>query len=284
MDPTFVPMPAILLVSSRPMGLECALAHLVGLCPPPERPVAADGNFAAVFSELGATLPSDWVALVSRYGYGTFGDHVHLWSPFFLPCTMMDQARVALEADRALARMHPKAVPFALFPDAQGALPWANTDNGDVAYWLTESGTPDRWLVAVWNPRSGQEPSLHEGALDWISTWLEASDSRWFDPWRERTHLTIAIADAANTPFVQRLARLQDVFGPVVARGGYGDEDGEKRQVHFLASAGAWRLTYDTVYGHSIRVAAPKDELASAEAAVDRALRSMGCTRAQGAR
>jgi hypothetical protein len=91
-----------------------------------------------------------------------------------------------------------------LFPETDGALPWANTNDGDVAYWLTEHakdpnvtglsmasgveganferGTPDKWLVAVWNPRSGREPSLHEGAVAWISSWIEASDSRWFDP------------------------------------------------------------------------------------------------------
>lgn len=262
------------------MSLDAAMLRLAELAQPPLRPVAAEGDFAAAVTDLGIPLPADFRALVGRYGYGTFGDHVHLWSPFFAPCTMMARSRAALEADRMLARMHPKAVPFALFPDAAGALPWADTDNGDVAYWLTDRGAPDRWLVAVWNPRSGREPALFESALEWLTSWLEASESRWFDPWRERALSTISLVELVGTPYAQRLDRLLRALGPVVPRGAYGDEESEKRQVHFLAADGAWKVTYDTVYGHALRLAAPKEELAVAEAAVDRALVAMGCARA----
>lgn len=262
------------------MNHEASLRRLAELAPPPKMPVAAEGDWEAVFADLGTSLPDDWRSLVSVYGYGTFGDHVHLWSPFFAPCTMMAQSRGALEADRMLARMHPKAVPFALHPEADGALPWAGTDNGDVAYWLTGRGSPNGWLVAVWNARSGREPLLFESAVDWIRTWLSDSEARWFDAYRERVLLTVRLADTPATTYQDRLERLRDALGPVVARGAYGDESSEARQVHFLASEGAWKVTYDTVYGHAIRLAAPKDELALAEAAIDRALVSMGCERA----
>jgi hypothetical protein len=263
------------------MSLDAVMLRLAELAPPPERPVAAEGDFSSAVADLGSPLPADFRSLVCRYGYGTFGDHVHLWSPFFAPCTMMERSRATLEADRMLARMHPKAVPFALFPEAAGALPWADTDNGDVAYWLTDRGAPDRWLVAIWNPRSGREPALFESASDWLASWLEASESRWFDPFRERRLVTIPLVEVVASPYARRLDLLREALGPVVPRGAYGDEESEKRQVHFLASDGAWKITYDTVYGHALRLAAPPEELAAAEASVDRALHAMGCARAE---
>lgn len=276
-----------------------SLERLEQIVAPPLSPVAAHGDWSAVERALGTPLPSDWKALVEAYGYGSFCDFFHLQSPFFEPCTMIEQAKQTLDADRQLAKMFPKAVPFPSFPDADGALPWARTDNGDVAYWLT-MGSPDDWPVAVWNPRGGERFELVDGgAVRFLAGWLggefavsvfpKSADFRkerdvWFDAWRMRVGQTIQLATESETPeelegteYAWRLAALVAALQPVTMRGGYGDEDDESRQVHFVANDGAWRLTYDTVYGHNIRLAAPAEQLDAARAKVDEGVRAMGC-------
>lgn len=279
------------------------LSRLRALAPPPAQPTASRGDFAEVEAELGAPLPPDWKALIEAYGYGTFVDFLHLWSPFFAPCTMASQARATLDADRQLARAWKKAVPFALFPEPDGALPWANTDNGDVLYWLTW-GPPDEWPVAVWSPRGGERTDLVEGgAVTFLVSWLggaracplfppdrdyrsaEASPRPCFDAWRERTHVSLVLeageageagAGAGAGTYARRLEALVAGLGPVESRGAYGDEDSEQRQVHLLAADGAWRVTYDTVYGHQVRLAAPPAELDAARARITSIFEALG--------
>ncbi len=262
-----------------------SLEELVALAPPPGSPTAAEGDFAAVEADLGTRLPAGYKALVHRYGYGAFSDFLHLWSPFFAPCTMMSQARAALDADRTLARVAARAVPFPLFPERDGALPWANTDNGDVVYWLTW-GEPDSWPVAVWMPRGGEKYDLVEGgAAAFLVQWLDARRPfatmnsptfRCFDAWRARVHETIAVNAPVGSSFDDRLAAILAAFAPVERRGEYGEEGSARRQVHFVAEAGAIRVTYDTVYGHNVRLAAPEDRIEVGRAALARAVATFG--------
>lgn len=41
-------------------------------------------------------------------------------------------------------------VPFPLWPEPGGLLPWGSTDNNDHVFWLT-IGEPDRWPVVATN-------------------------------------------------------------------------------------------------------------------------------------
>lgn len=265
--------------------LVTSIQELVAIVPPPASPTAASGDFAAVEADLGTKLPADYQELVRRYGYGTFSDFLHLWSPFFAPCTMMAQARVTLDADRTLARFAARAVPFPLFPEPDGALPWASTDNGDVVYWLTW-GAPDAWPVALRNPRGGEAYDLVEGgAAAFLATWLggqerfrtmAAPEFRSFDPWRARVHETIEVKAPAEATFGARLAAIRAAFAPLEHRGAYGDEGSSARQVHFVADGGAIRVTYDTVYGHNVRLAAPAERIDDVRATLERAVASFG--------
>lgn len=262
-----------------------ALERLAKLVPAPRAPTAAGGEFAPVEAELGTALPADYKELVHRYGYGAFCSFLHLWSPFFTECTMMGQAHGALEADRELARSSPNAVPFALFPEREGALPWARSDNGDVVYWLTR-GEPDAWPVALWNPRGGERYALVEGgAAAFLAEWIggatrllffEKPPIACFDPWRARVHETLNLSPP-TAPFRARLDALLEAFAPTESRGGYGDEAGDARQVHFVAQDGKVRVTYDTVYGHNVRLAAPEGEMDAARALIERAVAKTGC-------
>jgi hypothetical protein len=237
-------------------------------------------------------LPSDWKALVEAYGYGTFADFFHLWSPFFTACTMMSQARGALDADRTLAASWKGAVPFPLFPESGGALPWGRSDNGDVAYWLTK-GKPDAWTVAIWNARGGERFHLVKGgALAFLEGWLGGKQrievfpndidfrdggrfAPCFDAWIERAHFTIDLEPPPEGSYAKRFATLTSELAPVTMRGGFGDEGAEKRQAHFMAR-GTWKITYDTVYGHNLRVSVPKSNVKAARAELRKAVEKMG--------
>ena len=239
-----------------------------------------DVVFTIIEGELGITLPSDWKELLRLYGYGTFGDFLHLYSPFFAPCSMLSQVRATLAADRE------SATPFLLFPDVGGALPWASTDDGDSLYWITR-GAPDAWPVGVYNPRSGHPLDvLERNATDLLAAWLDgeplsshlaSEPPRCFDPWRERKHVTFKLTGGSGT-FAQRLEALIGALAPVEMRRAYGDGEDEHRQVHFVTAGGAWRFTYDTVYGHNIRAAAPSSDFDAMRERIGTATTAMGCT------
>jgi hypothetical protein len=63
---------------------------------------------------------------------------------------------------------------------------------------------------------------------------------------------------------------------PAEVRGTHGDEDTEHRQVHFVTERGAWRFTYDTIYGHALRIAVPTEQLDLARARAAQAVDAMG--------
>ena len=47
---------------------------------------------------------------------------------------------------RETERDWPHRVPYPIYPDQPGLLPWGNDENGNDYYWLTE-GAPDTWRV-----------------------------------------------------------------------------------------------------------------------------------------
>jgi hypothetical protein len=50
-------------------------------------------------------------------------------------------------------------------------LPWAITDNGDVAYWRT-TGDPDAWTVTVNEARGPEWHDYPGGTADFLVAWL----------------------------------------------------------------------------------------------------------------
>jgi hypothetical protein len=271
------------------------LDDLMRVAPPPAQPVACAGDWDAVQRELGTALPADYRGLIERYGYGTFRDFLHLFAPFVAACPMTASVRRTLEADRELAASFPEdALP--LFPDPGGLLPWASTDNGDQVYFRT-SGAPDAWTVVVRNPRDGHTYSHPGGSVDFLAAWLggalglapfgedaaTAAAAAWFEEWRdlerETVHLEVVAAVSGESAggYAERLAILQRELAPSVARGAFGDFDNERRQVHFRATADRWHVTYDSVYGHNIRLAVPRGTLAQANERLARVIEAMGC-------
>ncbi len=60
------------------MGID----QLVQLMPPPEKSLAASGDWQAVAAAVGTALPIDYMAFISRYGTGRVSGFLWVYNPF----------------------------------------------------------------------------------------------------------------------------------------------------------------------------------------------------------
>lgn len=129
-----------------------ALNELTSLIAPPVHPVEAckASQLDLVQDRLGIVLPDDYREYALAYGSGKFRDD-SIAVVVFNPC-----AKVYLERVQAvctyLAEVRrtkgQQVVPFNLFPDLPGLLPWGWDINGNDLFWLA-NGSPNEWPVIV---------------------------------------------------------------------------------------------------------------------------------------
>jgi hypothetical protein len=258
---------------------------LVRRVPPPRDPVDGHGDWAAAEATLGLSLPADFKALVGRYGRGEFCDLLYVYSPFG-GRTLVDYGVQILADDREVRAEFPQDYPYPLYPEPGGLLVWGESSNGHRLCWLTE-GAPDDWPVVVWHPRDVDYEMHPMGAVAFIEGWLSGrvdgrrfpaaftATAQWFDPPRELTHVYVRLTEGEFS-YPQRLRILREALAPTVDRHGV-ELAGGVRQDHFVATPAQWRVTYETAYGHQIRVAFPPDDDENARTAILRAVQLMGC-------
>jgi hypothetical protein len=117
---------------------------------PPRKPLEA-GNLTgwpAVEQKLGTPLPTDYRDFILTYGTGLFASFYLIYNPFSV-CKWLNlhqQVERLCGEERAFKREFPEVVPYRIFPERPGLLPWAGDENGNYYYWLTE-GPPDSWMV-----------------------------------------------------------------------------------------------------------------------------------------
>jgi hypothetical protein len=149
-------------------------AELCEAVPPPMDPVEAGGleAFSAVEARLGIALPAGYKSLIGAYGTGSWKGFLWVLNPFasnrFL--NLFEQTQRQLEAERAIRADCSSEVPFPIYPEPGGLLPWAITDNGDRLYWLTE-GNPENWAIVVCESRGPRYDSHHVGCCEFLRRW-----------------------------------------------------------------------------------------------------------------
>jgi hypothetical protein len=129
--------------------------QLVALVPPPEVPVHSGSmaDFAAVEDKLDSRLPIDFKRLITTYGTGGWLEFYGIINPLD-PCDAAEwfgQGRLQYLRDRR--RDFPQYVPYPIWPDTGGLLPWGGHENGGDMYWLTE-GDPDKWPTIFTHDRT----------------------------------------------------------------------------------------------------------------------------------
>ena len=128
------------------------LEELQKLMPAPSTPIESAGDWSHVEYEVGTRLPNDYKAFIGLYGSGVIGElPVWVFNPFAAdpPHRLKQQGEGIFGAYRTL-RAGGYHLPYPLFPDPGGLLPWGSTGNGDYLQWLTV-GEPDQWTVIVWD-------------------------------------------------------------------------------------------------------------------------------------
>ncbi|MER5552588.1 SMI1/KNR4 family protein [Streptomyces sp. NPDC002793] len=258
------------------------LARIAGRVAPPAVAVDGQGDWAEAEKALGTRLPDDYKRLVATYGRGDFWGALRLHTPFGVD-NPRPLAADLLDDFGPLRDLYPEDYPYPLFPEPGGLFAWAHTESSASVCWLTE-GPPDSWPVVIWSRDDDYERfGCGAGAfLDGVTDRSITSQllhhrtelAPWFDPDVTRDHVYVRLGDGAR-PYAERLRLLRDALGPTSDRGGY--ENGEQRQDRFAVGGTDWLLTYESAYGHQLRVAFPPSDSAAARRAVLAAVDLMGC-------
>jgi SMI1-KNR4 cell-wall len=127
-----------------------SIETLKKLVPPPPRPseVGTIEEWQAVERQLGLVLPSDYRGFVFTYGSGLFAGFYRVYNPFAASkySALYSSIERVCSGEREFKRDWPERVPYSIYPEQPGILPWGNDENGNNYYWLTD-GSPDTWAV-----------------------------------------------------------------------------------------------------------------------------------------
>ena len=121
---------------------------LTQVIPPPRNPAGVFlGPWEPIEVELGTALPPDYKDLVRVYGSGYymefFGIHIPRSPNLNIRLETQVPAICATFFDRA-------ELPYPLWPEPKGLVPFGGTDNGDFLFWLPREASED-WRVVVWD-------------------------------------------------------------------------------------------------------------------------------------
>src|SRR5262249_20868698 len=113
---------------------------LVSLLPPPPAPaeVPSPHDWNAIERTL-VELPADYKSFMDSYGSGTIDEFITIFNPIASNknLNLLHQCNVQLGVLRELEASGSEHIPYRLFPEREGILPFGATDNGDILYWIT---------------------------------------------------------------------------------------------------------------------------------------------------
>lgn len=143
-----------------------SMEELRSIMPPPAHPNLGSTalDWAAVEQQL-CPLPASYKEFVETYGLGKIDDFLIVYSPTAADryLNLLTRGAIDLDALRELKSKHgDREVPYPLFPEPGGLLPFAIDENGDGLYWITE-GAPDSWPVVV---NEGRAPEYERFNVD----------------------------------------------------------------------------------------------------------------------
>jgi hypothetical protein len=129
-----------------------------------------DEDWSKIELELGTALPDDFKKFITLFGTGQLGSFIYVLNPFAANefVNLFKQIQESLDANKEIRKDFPEAVPFSLYPEQNGILPWAFTDNGDVLCWLTK-GQPDEWIVVVQESRLAEWEQFSESMSGFLT-------------------------------------------------------------------------------------------------------------------
>ena len=121
------------------------------LAPPTKPNVGTNPPDWSLIEKQLCPLPETYKEFIDTYGLGKIDDFLIVYSPTASDTylNLLARGTLDLEALRELKSKHgEREVPYRLFPEPGGLLPFGIDENGDGLYWLTE-GPPERWSIVV---------------------------------------------------------------------------------------------------------------------------------------
>ena len=138
--------------------------------PPPTNPVEvpSDKDWINVESQFGFDLPEDYKNFIQAYGSGRICKFMWIFNPVSKNenLNLEDQIKLQLDVLSELQE-YGEVLPFKLYPEAGGLLPFGVTDNGDVLFWQT-IGQPRDWQVIVNEARSPEWAIYHMSMSEFL--------------------------------------------------------------------------------------------------------------------
>ncbi|QYN24408.1 SMI1/KNR4 family protein [Amycolatopsis sp. DSM 110486] len=133
-----------------------------------------DIDWAAVEAALGTALPADYRAYADTYPALYLDKLITIRHPLAVSewAKLVEGAKPVLESFAYGRSQVPDAVPYPLFPEPGGLLPWGYDDDGADYFWRT-AGSPDEWTVLVFDSGEWWEFPRGFGAL-----WIEWAGGR----------------------------------------------------------------------------------------------------------
>ena len=122
------------------------LAAILGV-PAPLVEAQSEAEWARVEAELGTPLPADYRAFVGYFGSVEIGTVFVTYSPFdtLKTVNLLAETRKLTPYLRTIPDYD---LPYPLFPDNGGLLPWGSTTDDGILFWQT-IGAPNEWTVVV---------------------------------------------------------------------------------------------------------------------------------------
>jgi hypothetical protein len=146
------------------------VAELVKILPPPAAPIDSDESALQRNEQaLRIKFPHDFLEFGRIYGSGTIrcAYSWEVWSPFrkTYPLIVLEFARIC---NIFKAAMEVNDVPFGIFPEEGGVLPFAMSPGGDWVCWQT-GGDPDDWhVVDLYQYEDGSYEKLELGFSEYF--------------------------------------------------------------------------------------------------------------------
>lgn len=156
-------------------------AKLRAIVPPPDEPVGVGDptGWNRIEEELGLVLPDDYKEFIGTYGDGYLAGFIHIFNPF------SDSPHLSLQTSvEKICKVYrdlkasegDKQVPFCVYPEKSGLLPWGRNDVGNYMFWLTD-GESKKWPVVLAEGRSNRYERFNLG----MATFLAKALSRELD-------------------------------------------------------------------------------------------------------
>jgi hypothetical protein len=160
--------------------------RLERIVPPPQTPleVPTATEWAAYEEKLGVALPAGYRALLNRYGTCGFDEFIWIFSPkaknkYF---NLFGQGLDMLAGVKEIRdQWGSDAVPYRLFPELGGLLPFGYTANGDLLFWKT-LGSAERWTIVVNGTRSDDYEEFRTNLVDFLAGILSKNLYCWLFP------------------------------------------------------------------------------------------------------